>query len=68
MVQAADTELRSFAAGIRRDRDAVLAAIVFPWSNGQVEGQVGRLELLKRSTYGRCGFPLLRQRVLHRVS
>jgi len=33
------SELRSLGAGLRRDKDAVLAAILFPWSNGQVEGQ-----------------------------
>lgn len=41
------------------------AAIAEPWSNGQVEGQVNRLKLIKRSMYGRAKFDLLRQRVLH---
>jgi transposase len=57
-------DLRGFAASIRRDRDAVLAAIVFRWSNGQVEGQVNRLKLVKRTMYGRASFPLLRRRVV----
>jgi transposase len=61
---AEDSELRSVAAGLRRDKDAVLAAILFRWSNGQVEGQVNRLKLIKRTMYGRAGFPLLRRRVL----
>jgi transposase len=43
----------------------VLVAVLFPRSNGQVEGQVHRLTLIKRSMYGRAGFALLRQRVLH---
>ncbi|TXM96366.1 transposase, partial [Methylobacterium sp. WL64] len=47
------------------DEPAVRAAIVEPWSNGPVEGQVNRLKLIKRSMYGRAGFDLLRQRVLH---
>ncbi len=34
------------------------------WSNGQVEGQVNRVKLVKRSMYGRAGFALLRERVL----
>jgi transposase len=59
-------ELHSFAAGIRRDRAAVLAALTYPWSQGQVEGQVHRLKLLKRQSYGRAGFDLLRHRVLAR--
>lgn len=40
-------------------------AIVEPWSNGPVEGQVTRLKLIKRSTYGHANFSQLRQRVLH---
>jgi transposase len=57
-------ELGAFAAGLRRDHDAVLAAVVFPWSNGQVERQVHRLTLLKRTMSGRASFALLRKRVL----
>src|SRR5690349_9458620 len=50
------SELHALGVSIRRDRDAVLAAITFPWSNGQVEGQVNRLKLLKRMMYGRANF------------
>lgn len=59
-------ELRSFAAGIKRDHAAVLAALTYDWSQGQVEGQIHRLKLLKRQSYGRAGFDLLRHRVLAR--
>jgi transposase len=59
-------ELRTFAAGIQRDQAAVLAALTYEWSQGQVEGQVHRLKLLKRQSYGRAGFDLLRHRVLAR--
>ena len=62
---AASTELRSFAAALRQDEAAVRAAMSETWSNGQVEGQVNRLKLIKRSMYGRAKFDLLRQRVLH---
>jgi transposase len=62
--QAERSEFRSLAAGLRRDKDAVLAAILFRWSNGQVEGQVNRLKLIKRTMYGRASFQLLRRRVL----
>lgn len=34
------------------------------WSNGQVEGQVQRLKLIKRTMYGRASFELLRRRVV----
>jgi hypothetical protein len=44
---------------------AMLEAARQPWSNGQVEGQVNRLKLIKRQMYGRANFDLLRQRVLH---
>jgi transposase len=64
MKQAAQSPLASFAAGLRRDLAAVQAAFSSPWSQGQVEGQVNRLKLLKRQMYGRAGFPLLRSRVL----
>jgi len=62
---AATTDLGGFVTGLRQDEPAVRAAIVEPWSNGPVEGQVNRLKLIKRSMYGRAGFDLLRQRVLH---
>ena len=57
-------EVMSFIAGIHRDYDAALAAVEQRWGNGQVEGQVHRLKLIKRQMYGRGGFQLLRQRVL----
>lgn len=59
-------ELRTFAAGIKRDQAAVLAALTYDWSQGQVEGQIHRLKLIKRQAYGRAGFDLLRHRVLAR--
>jgi transposase len=59
-------ELRTFATGIKRDQAAVQAALTYSWSQGQVEGQVHRLKLLKRQSYGRAGFDLLRHRVLAR--
>lgn len=57
-------EMRSFALGIRRDYEAVKAAILLPWSQGQTEGQVNKLKTVKRAMYGRAGFALLRQRML----
>ena len=35
-------------------------ALRYEWSNGQVEGQVHRLKLLKRQMYGRADLDLLR--------
>ena len=55
----------SFVLGIERDKAAVKAGLTLPESNGIVEGKVTKLKLIKRMGYGRAGFPLLRQRVLH---
>lgn len=57
-------EIRAFATKLRQDRAAVLAALTLPHSQGQTEGQVNKLKLVKRSMYGRAKFDLLRQRVL----
>ena len=57
-------ELSGFAEGLKQDEAAVRAALSLEWSNGQVEGQVNRLKLIKRQMYGRAGFDLLRCRFL----
>ena len=41
-----------------------IAQLELPWSQGQVEGQIHRLKLIKRAGYGRASFALLRQRVV----
>lgn len=58
-------ELQSFVQGVERDKAAVVAGLTLPQNNGLVEGKVNKLKLIKRMGYGRAGFPLLRQRVLH---
>lgn len=62
--QSGLSSFRNFAASLRRDYDAVRAALTHEWSQGQVEGQVNRLKFIKRSMYGRAKFDLLRKRVL----
>jgi transposase len=57
-------ELCSFAEGLRGDYGAVRAALCERWSNGQVEGQINRLKLLKRQMYGRANLDLLKRRVV----
>lgn len=64
LAAAKGSALAGFADGIRRDLDAVRAALTLPWSTGPVEGQICRLKTLKRTMCGRAGFELLRQRVL----
>jgi len=59
------TEFDRFARGLMDDRAAVEAGLTLEWSNGQTEGQVNKLKLLKRSMYGRAKFDLLRLRLLH---
>jgi transposase len=56
--------IASFANGITRDRAAVRAAIISPWSNGQTEGQITRLKLVKRQMYGRAKIDLLQARLI----
>ncbi|TDC07479.1 ISL3 family transposase [Streptomyces sp. 8K308] len=56
--------LHTLAAGIERDRDAVIAGLTLPWNSGVVEGHVNRIKMLKRQMFGRAGFRLLRKRVL----
>jgi transposase len=65
-VQASHLEaFQTFVIGVQRDKDAVLAGLTLPWSNGPLEGHVNRLKLIKRSMYGRAEFDLLKRRVLH---
>ena len=64
-VRSGIPELKSLVAGIERDYDAVHAALCLPWSQGVTEGKVNKLKTLKRVMYGRAGFALLRQRLLH---
>ena len=57
-------DLTRFAGKLRADRDAVQAGLTLRWSNGQTEGQVTKLKLVKRQAYGRAKVDLLRKRVL----
>jgi transposase len=58
-------EMVGFAEGLKKDRKAVGGTLQYEWSNGQVEGQVNRLKLIKRQMYGRAKFDLLKARVLY---
>ena len=62
--EAAAGPLASFANGLRTDRSAVAAALALPWSNGQTEGHITKLKLVKRQIYGRAKLDLLRARIL----
>jgi len=54
----------SFANGVIKDEAAVRAAITSPWSNGQTEGQITKLKLVKRQMYGRGKLDILQARVI----
>jgi transposase len=62
--QARSSLIASCANGILKDKAAVVAAITTPWSNGQTEGQITKLKLIKRQMYGRGKIDLLQARVI----
>ena len=54
----------NFAAGLESDGAAIRAALTDPASSGQAEGQINRLKVIKRQSYGRAGLDLLRRRMI----
>lgn len=62
--RALHTLVAAFAKGLMKDKAAVAAAIASPWSNGQTEGQICKLKLVKRQMYGRGKIDLLQARVI----
>jgi transposase len=65
LADAEATPTAGFVTSMRRDIDAILAALSSSWTTSPVEGQINRLKTIKRSMYGRASFTLLRARVLH---
>ncbi|HEY5504282.1 MAG TPA: transposase [Sedimentisphaerales bacterium] len=61
---ASESLIASFASGVTKDIAAVHAALVQPWSNGQTEGQITKLKLVKRQMYGRAKIDLLQARLI----
>ncbi len=57
-------DFETFATGLKREQSGVEGALTLPYSNGQTEGQINQLKLIKRQMYGRASFEMLRQRVL----
>jgi transposase len=53
--------IATFAAGLEADGAATQAALTQPWSSGQAEGQINRIKLMKRQSYGRASFHLLQR-------
>nr|WP_269078528.1 transposase [Xanthomonas citri] len=52
------------SGGVEKHLDAVRNAIISTWSNGQTEGQITRLKLIKRQMYGRAKLDLLQARLI----
>jgi transposase len=61
---AKESPFTSLANGIALDQAAVRAALIEPWSSGQVEAQIHKLKLVKRQMYGRANLDLLRARLI----
>jgi transposase len=64
LTDAKTSLVRSFANGVEKDIDAVRNATTSPWSNGQTEGQITKLKLIKRQMYGRAKIDLLQARLI----
>ena len=64
LAETSTSLLASFGKGIAADLSAVTAALTEPWSNGQTEGQITKLKLVKRQMYGRARLNLLRARLV----
>ncbi len=62
--RATGSLVASFANGVTKDKSAVSAAITSAWSNGQTEGQITRLKLVKRQIDGRAELDLLQARLI----
>ena len=64
LTDARASSLASFGKGIIADLAAVEAAQSERWSNGQTEGPITKLKLVKRQMYGRARLDLLRARLV----
>ncbi len=56
--------IRRFVLTLRNNMEAVRTAISEQWRNGQADGQINRLKMLKRAMHGRAETDLLRARML----
>ena len=65
VAQSQIPEFNNLVMVLRRDEAVVRTAASSSWSNGQTEGPVNRLKMLKLQMYGRANFDLLRARVLN---
>lgn len=62
-----DTDIPSlnrFIAELNRDREAILNAARYNFSNGMLEGSVNKLKVFKKTMFGRASFELLQLKFL----
>lgn len=52
-----------FFKNLKIDRDGILNAIRYEYTNGLLEGTVNKLKVLKRQMYGRAKFDLLEKKL-----
>jgi len=57
-------QFQNFTKSLQEDYEVVKAGVTLEVNNGQVEGQVNRLKMIKRQMYGRAGLALLSRRFL----
>lgn len=57
-------EIKSFSKSFLTDYEAVKNTLTLSLSNGQVEGQINKLKIVRRQMYGSAGFELLRKRMV----
>ena len=53
-------DVKRIAAGLQRDQEEILSGLTLIYSNGQVEGQINKLKLIKRQGYGRASLHVIR--------
>ena len=64
-IERAKTSLvAALANGVTKDKAAVASGLSSGWSNGQAEGQICKLKLVKRQMYGRGKLDLLQAGVI----
>lgn len=59
-------EIRLFIEKLKGEKVAIQAALLYPYSNGLLEGHINRVKVIKRQLYGRASVELLKRRVLYR--
>ena len=58
-------ELNTFVNGIKRDIKSVKNSLISSYSNGLLEGIINKIKEIKRISYGRCKFDLLKIKIFN---